>query len=97
MPRSHQVIKLPVLPSTKRRQAVGRPTAPLALIYGDARLLPTRPSRGRAPASRYRYAGVYALCLTSVGLVAALVIFSIVRDQKALLRPPAPIAAPLQP
>lgn len=94
MTRSDQSPSLPVLPSIKRRRAAAaRQSAALSLVAAGVQ----PPSQPPAHAGRYAHVGLIALCMTAVALVAALVIFSILRDQAALRRPAAPIALPLQP
>lgn len=96
MTSSNQSPSLPVLPSTKRHRAT-RQGAALAVLLGGAQPPSRPPSGGHAETGQYSHAGLIALCMVAVALVASLVTFSIVRDHAALRRPMAPIVVPLQP
>jgi hypothetical protein len=90
-----QAPALPVLPTTKRRRPV-RTLLPVMTIQQPA--FPRSRTRQAASLQRYQHAGVIMLCLSAVGLVGALVTFSIMRDLSALERPVEPvITAPLRP
>ena len=93
MSQSHQIIRLPVLPSTKRRTAAPRSSA-LALVPGGRY---HRRQRIQAkPANRFRYAGLVAVLAGGVLLMNALVLFSILRDE-AHLSQPSKVGTPLRP
>jgi hypothetical protein len=87
MTQSRQPLSLPVLPTTKRRTALRRSSAPLRVAPGWAKA---------KPANRFRYAGLAAMLAAGVVLIQAFVIFSILRDQ-AHLSQPSKISTPLRP
>jgi hypothetical protein len=94
MSRTHQTLQLPVIPLPyRRRAAVLRSNAVNCLA--EARRAPSKPHvRPHSPGSQL---GLAALVGVAVGMMACMVIFSIVRDEAALSQPPAPIRAPLHP
>jgi hypothetical protein len=94
MSRTDQALQLPVIPLPyRRRAAVLRSNAVNRLA--KARLAPSKPPvRPHSPGSQL---GLTALVGFGVGMMACMVIFSILRDEAVLSQPPAPIRAPLHP
>lgn len=94
MPEPTSRLRAPVLPKSRSAQAPGTALVPIA-----GGRTATRPQQ-RVLAARGQHnhleLGLLALCAGAVTLVAALVVFTIVRDQAYLDRS-APLVAPLKP
>jgi putative intracellular protease/amidase len=94
MPDSTSRLRAPVLPKSRPAQAPGTALVPIA-----GGRTATRPKPVVAAANRqhsHLELGVLALCAAAVTLVAALLVFTIVRD-KAYLDRSAPLVTPLKP
>ena len=89
MTQLRQPLSLPVLPSTKRRTALLRSSAPLRPATFGAVAKPDNPFR-------HPHAGVAAVLIAGFLLINGLVLFSILRDE-AHLSQPSKISTPLRP